>query len=322
MSTALTTAQPALPIALMDPGTFDQMQRVGKMLALSPLFPEHLRRGNPETAIANGVLVINMAMRLREDPLTVAQSIYFVGGKPGWSASYMIAKANQHGVFRDPIDWEIKGSKDSLSVTAFAVLASTGKRVAVTCDMAMAKAEGWTKNAKYQSMPEQMLRYRSATFLIRLYCPEVMVGVPAAIEHELAMKDVTPDYEPATVVETEADPAPHIEHREEQKAKFERKAEPETVEAAPVKEGDPKQADAFEGRPSRRDMPKAADQRDHNATYAKVTGDMLDEAPIDYIAETYGERIAEMRAEAPQLFESLMAEFEAYVPGASAQFKA
>jgi len=52
------------------------------MLAMSPLFPEHLRKGSMESALANGVLVINMAMRLREDPLTVAQNIYFVGGKP------------------------------------------------------------------------------------------------------------------------------------------------------------------------------------------------------------------------------------------------
>ena len=178
---------------LMDPESFNHMQRVGSMLALSPLFPEHLRKGSKDIAIANGVLVMNMAARLNEDPLTVAQNIYFVSGKPGWSSSYMIGKANQHGVFKNPISWEIKGKGESLSVTAFGELSSTGKRVEVTCDMAMAKAEGWTKNSKYQSMPEQMLRYRSATFLIRLYCPEVMVGVPAQVEIELGMKDVTPD---------------------------------------------------------------------------------------------------------------------------------
>lgn len=192
---AITTQNKTPTSLLMDEASFNHLWRVGKMLALSPLFPEHLRKGGGDSAVANGVLVMNMAVRLNEDPLTVAQSIYFVGGKPGWSASYMISKANQHGVFTNPIDWEVKGSGDSLSVTAHAELRGTGKRVAVTCDMAMAKKEGWTKNPKYQSMPEQMLRYRSATFLIRLYCPEVMVGVPAAIEVELGMKDVTPTEE-------------------------------------------------------------------------------------------------------------------------------
>lgn len=200
---ALTT--PAAPQAnaslamLMDIPKFEQMCRVGKMLAMSPLFPQHLRGGSVEQGTANAVLVLNMAHRLNEDPLTVAQSIFFVGGRPGWNTSYCIAKANQHGVFRDPIDWEVKGKGETLSVTAFGILRGTGKRVQVTCDMEMAKKEGWTKNAKYSSMPEQMLRYRSAAFLIRLYCPEVMVGVPSVVEIELATKDVTPDGGPMVV---------------------------------------------------------------------------------------------------------------------------
>lgn len=186
--------QPATyTLAIMDPAQFEHMQRVGKMLALSPLFPEHLRKGGLETAIANGVLVVNMALRLREDPLTVAQNIYFVGGKPGWMTTYLIAKANQHGVFDGPIEWKVEGKGDSLSVTAYATLARNGRVVSVTCDMALAKAEGWTSNKKYQTMPEQMLRYRSATWLVRLYCPEVLVGVPAAIDHDMPMRDVTPD---------------------------------------------------------------------------------------------------------------------------------
>lgn len=179
---------------LMDVATFEHMNRVARVLALSPLFPDHLRKGSQEQSIANGILVMNMALRLREDPLTVAQNIYFVGGKPGWSSSYMISKANQHGVFSSPIEWEVKGQGESLSVTAFAEMAATGRRVSSTCDMAMAKAEGWTRNSKYQSMPEHMLRYRSAAFLIRLYCPEVMVGVPAQIENDMPteMRDITP----------------------------------------------------------------------------------------------------------------------------------
>ncbi|MDB6178970.1 hypothetical protein PAF17_15875 [Paracoccus sp. Z330] len=182
-------------LALMDPQQFDQMQRVGKMLALSPLFPEHLRKGSEAQNIANGVLVMNMAVRLREDPLTVAQNIYFVGGRPGWNTTYMIAKANLHGVFKDPIDWDVTGTADKLSATAYAVMKGTGKRVQMTADMEMAKAEGWTRNTKYKSIPETMLRYRSAAALIRMYCPEVMIGIPLGIEVETdGMRDVTPTH--------------------------------------------------------------------------------------------------------------------------------
>lgn len=194
-----------LAFDLMDPAAFQHIQRVAGMYAASPLFPDHLRKGGQQAALANAVLVMNIAERLREDPLTVAQQIYFVGGKPGWAATYMIAKANQHGVFKNPIDWNVTGKKDTLSVTAYAELASTGKKVEVTVDMETAKAEGWTRNSKYQSMPEQMLRYRSATALIRLYCPEVMIGVPPANEVEdnhYSMRDVTP--------EPQDEPAPSI----------------------------------------------------------------------------------------------------------------
>lgn len=316
------TAPPT--ISLMDPATFDQMQRVGKMLALSPLFPEHLRKGNIDASIANGVLVLNMAMRLREDPLTVAQSIYFVGGKPGWSASYMISKANQHGVFRDPIDWEIKGEKETLSVTAFGVLAATGKKVKVTCDMAMAKAEGWTKNTKYNSMPEQMLRYRSATFLIRLYCPEVMVGVPAAIEHELTMRDVTPDYEPAPsgresdVTTIDADPeeeapakvteAPKRQERAEKPASTDtaKRQEPDAV-ADETGAGQGELLDQGRTRDAgNRDREDAALEREALETVkARICGDIMDGRDPDEAVSAFADQVELMKSKAPDLFDEI-----------------
>jgi len=249
---------------MMNPAVFDHMQRVGKMLAMSPLFPEHLRKGSMESALANGVLVINMAMRLREDPLTVAQNIYFVGGKPGWNTTYMIAKANMHGVFKDVIDWEVKGKGDSLSVTAFGILKTTGKRVSVTCDMDMAKREGWTKNAKYQSMPEQMLRYRSAAFLIRLYCPEVMIGLPAQVELEMEVRDITPASEPVTVKANAEAP----------------------IEAKPVKAPEDRATAAVEDQPKKEEAKRVAeDVQDTDPGPTEVvdaeTGEVLSEAHND-----------------------------------------
>jgi len=265
-------AQSASMPLLMDPDAFEHMQRVGGMLALSPLFPEHLRKGSKETAIANGVLVMNMASRLNEDPLTVAQNIYFVGGKPGWSSSYMIGKANQHGVFKNPISWDLKGSGDNLSVTAFAELASTGKKVTATCDMAMAKAESWTKNPKYRSMPEQMLRYRSATFLIRLYCPEVMVGVPAQVEVELDMKDVTP-----------ADALDKYQTRQPAEPVAEAEVVPETEEE--------QQETAAETAPDPEQFQKLVDM---------IANDLIDSSDLEGVLELYQDQIEKMEAAAPE----------------------
>ena len=211
----------------LDPTRFEQAQRAAKALSLTPMMPEHLRKGDRDTALANAMVILDMAERLREHPLAVAQAIFFVGGKAGWSSSWMIGKANQSGVFRDPIDWEINGKGDTLSVTAYATLSATGKRVQVTCDMAMAKAEGWTKNPKYQSMGEQMLRYRSAAFLIRLYAPEVLFGLPAQIEVETGgMIDVTPPY---------VSPEPEEENQDaESDAEAKARADFEAAEAARI----------------------------------------------------------------------------------------
>ena len=47
--------------------------------------------------------------------------------------------------------------------------------------MEMAVNEGWyTKNgSKWKTMPEQMLRYRSAAFFGRIYAPELLMGLPS-----------------------------------------------------------------------------------------------------------------------------------------------
>lgn len=309
---ALTTKTETVPVyslAIMDPVQFEHMQRVGKMLALSPLFPEHLRKGGLDVAIANGVLVINMAMRLREDPLTVAQNIYFVGGKPGWMTTYLIAKANQHGAFDGPIDWKIEGKGADLSVMAYATLSRSGRVVSVVCDMALARAEGWTSNKKYSTMPEQMLRYRSATWLIRLYCPEVLVGVPAAIDHDLPMRDVTPD-EPmmrsAHRVETVEDETVNNDTGEvldgetvTEKAEVQdtKKAEPaptEQAKAAPAPKEEVKPAPAV-------NTDKLAQQA------ASIMRDLVEAGPgnTSGVLELYEMAVTEIALNAPDLMEQI-----------------
>lgn len=303
---------------LMDPDSFGHMQRVANILAMSPLFPEHLRKGSKEAAIANGVLVMNMAMRLNEDPLTVAQNIYFVGGKPGWSASYMISKANQHGVFKNPIDWIVKGrGTDNLSVTAVAELSGTGKQVEITCDMAMAKADGWTKNAKYQSMPEQMLRYRSATFLIRLYCPEVMVGVPATIELEAnTMKDITPDEEAEIYRDREGGGGPSDQKSQTDWDRLKKEeaegVEPEKDEGEP--EVDPSTAKVVEAKTAQGGdgSGEQIDREPWVKLKEMIVNDLADAPNVKAVTDLYGAQIDQMAKKVPDLHKELVAEFEAF----------
>jgi hypothetical protein len=58
----------------------------------------------------------------------------------------------------------------------------------------MAKLEGWTRNSKYQSMPELMLRNRAATFFGRQYIPDLLLGVQTSEEVvDIQPLNVTPE---------------------------------------------------------------------------------------------------------------------------------
>lgn len=173
------------------PDKFEHSQRVAKVFADSQLVPPHFKG-----KIADCLIALNIADRMQEDPLTVMQNLAIVSGKPCWQTQYMIARANKSGVFASRITWRSEGQAEKLAVTASATLADSGEVVSVAVSMAMAKADGWTKNAKYTTMPEHMLRWRSAAMLIRLYAPEVMLGIQSAEEVEdstaSAPRDVTP----------------------------------------------------------------------------------------------------------------------------------
>lgn len=163
---------------LTNPALLDHTYRVAKVFAASELVPQHMRG-----KVENCMVALDMARTLGENPIVVLQNIYFVSGTAGWKTQYIIGRVNRSGLIQGRINWTIEGSGKTLSVTAFATLA-TGERIETTVDMAMAEAEGWTKNAKYRTMPEVMLRYRSAAFLARFYLPEVMFGMPTGEELE------------------------------------------------------------------------------------------------------------------------------------------
>jgi hypothetical protein len=183
---------------------FELMQRKAALFATSPLIPESLRSGGQQQALANCYIGLQMAEAMQENALTVLQNIHVVKGKAGFSAQFMIARANASGIFKDGIDWRIEGKGETLSVTAFGTLAATGREVSFTADMAMAKAEGWTSNPKYRSMPDLMLRYRSGTFLVRLYAPQVMFGYQTVEEVEDVVYAASPTPAPEGAIEGRA----------------------------------------------------------------------------------------------------------------------
>jgi len=74
-------------------------------------------------------------------------------------------------------------------------LATSEKLYGSWITMKMAKDEGWTskKGSKWITMPEQMMRYRAASFFINTYCPSISMGFMTTEEIEdVEMMDITP----------------------------------------------------------------------------------------------------------------------------------
>lgn len=180
---------------------FELMLRQAKWLASSDLVPKQFQ-GN----IANAVIALEMANRMGASPLSVMQNIYIVHGKPGWSAQFIIAAVNTTGKFT-PIRYTIKGDGQNKECVAWATEKATGERLeSPPVSIAMAKVEGWLEKqgSKWKTMPDLMLRYRTATLFGRLYAPEVLMGMKTVDEIEDAGPDEQSRMSPQEEVEAYA----------------------------------------------------------------------------------------------------------------------
>lgn len=163
-------------IGLFTSESFALSQRIGNMFAVSDLVPKAFK-GN----IANCVIALNMANRIGADPLMVMQNLYVVHGTPSWSAQFLIATFNSCGRF-SAIRYDFTGNPedDTWGCRACAIEKETGEKlVGPLVTIALAKKEGWfsKSGSKWQTMPEQMLRYRSASWFVRAYAPELAMGL-------------------------------------------------------------------------------------------------------------------------------------------------
>ena len=156
-----------------DTKSMNAAMKVANMLAKSQLLPEQYI-GHPE----NCLIAIDIANRMRVSPLLVAQNLYIVRGKPGWSGSFAISAINNCGKF-SPLDF-IYTENGGGGCYAQATRLSDGKLLKGTeITLDMAQKEGWSTKpgSKWLTMSEQMLAYRAGSFFARAYCPEVLLGV-------------------------------------------------------------------------------------------------------------------------------------------------
>jgi hypothetical protein len=165
--------------------------KFSEIMAQADIIPTHYR-GKP----ANVFIAVQSALRMNLGPMQIMKNTFVISGKLGMVTAFAMSLANQSGLFDSGIRYRIEGSGENLKVTAYTNLKKTGEEISYTITMREAIAEGWTKNNKYKTLPELMLRYRAATLLIRTHVPEVLNGMHMVEEIEdvaMATKDVTPN---------------------------------------------------------------------------------------------------------------------------------
>lgn len=168
-------------------------------------------------ATANCMIALDVATRIGASPLMIMQNLVIIYGKPSWSSKFLIATVNTCGRF-EPLKYKFieRGKVGKINITEYVWDRATNSKKPVTREfdgtkimdiecvaytkakgsteilesspisIRMAIEEGWfTKNgSKWQTMPKQMLMYRSASFWTSAYAPEISMGMRTVEEVE------------------------------------------------------------------------------------------------------------------------------------------
>lgn len=204
-----------------DLASFEFLQRTAKAFSSSTMVPTAYQamvtkgygeratiEPNP-AALSNCMIALDMATRMNANPLMIMQNLHIIEGRPSWSSQFIIAAINNCGKFSplrfdlqwlDEIDatystfeWEDRKKVEkkhkvrikNARCVAWAIEKATGERLeSAPVTMEMAVNEGWfgKNGSKWKSMPDLMMRYRSAAFFGRIYAPELLMGLPTAEE--------------------------------------------------------------------------------------------------------------------------------------------
>lgn len=149
-------------------------------------------------------------------PLLMLQNVDFINGRMSWKSAFVIELITQAGWQSIVYEWtgdpnaKDFWSNDDNGCRFTAVNPATREREAGTkITVGMVKSEGWLsrKGSKWQTMPEQMFKFRAAAFFGRTNCPSVMGG-------SMYSADELADIPPATIEPVK--PIPRAETKEPQ----------------------------------------------------------------------------------------------------------
>lgn len=208
-TTALAALEPAPPAQAAPTevlqvfsglAAFDAAQRMARALCSSTLVP---REYQGQQGLANSLIALEIAGRMRLSPLVVMQNMTPIHGRPTWSSKFLIATVNASGRF-SPLRFVFDNPETPTRCRAVATDKATAEVLeGETITLELARKEGWwsrkdrqgNETSKWQTMTGQMLRYRAAAWWANVYCPEIALGL---ITQEEAL-----DIEPVRAVPVE-----------------------------------------------------------------------------------------------------------------------
>lgn len=161
---------------------FDAAQRMARALCSSSLVP---RDYQGQQGLANSLIALEIAARMRLSPLVVMQNMTPIHGRPTWSSKFLIATVNASGRF-SPLRFVFDNKEKPTCCYAVATDKATGEVLeGETITLELARKEGWwsrkdrngNETSKWQTMTGQMLRYRAAAWWSNVYCPEIALGL-------------------------------------------------------------------------------------------------------------------------------------------------
>ena len=192
---------------------FEAAQRMAQALCTSTMVPSEYRG---QQGLSNSLIALEIAARMGLSPLVVMQNMTPIHGKPSWSSSFLIATVNSSGRFT-PLRFVFDDKDNPSSCFAVARDKATGEVLeGQLISIEMAKREGWwsrpdrygKETSKWQSMTGQMLRYRASAFWVKVYCPEISLGLMTQDEVADVQAVVVGSVEPLAAAQLPATPEP------------------------------------------------------------------------------------------------------------------
>lgn len=199
------------PIAVLDTGRFEHMQRIANVMAHTNLVPDSLckvKEGDNmvalpfETVAANCFLVVNQSVRWNMDPFAVAQCVSVVHGRLCYEGKLIAAVLEAKLGIRLKYKWDAK-TGDNFGIEVSGTFPD-GSTESITGTVGEWKTTGSGSPWGAHKNHKRMLAYRGAREWCRLFAPGLMLGVLSDDEIEVLAdegrgsraRDVTPRDEP------------------------------------------------------------------------------------------------------------------------------